>query len=184
MIPGAVTELLERWRAGDDEAEARLFLTVYRHLSRLAKRELKRERHAALDASELVHAAYERLVDADVRFEHRAHFFRLAARTMRRVLVDAARARAREKRGGGLERVTLGAVADPRSVDVPALLDLDRALAELAESQPRAVRAVELRAFAGSTYAEVAEALGVSETTVERDLALARRFLADRRAMD
>jgi RNA polymerase sigma factor (TIGR02999 family) len=154
---------------------------VYDELRRLAARHLGRERTGhTLEPTALVHEAYARLVGGEPRFEDRAHFFAVAARTMRRVLVDHARRRKRAKRGGGRARVTLdeGSISvDPWTQD---LLALDEALEVLGTLDERKARVIELHFFGGLTYAETGAALGVSPATVERDLRLAKAWLQER----
>lgn len=153
---------------------------VYSELRRLAARRLDLERTGhTLQPTELVHEAYVRLVQAELCVNDRAHFFALAARTMRRVLVDHARARKSDKRGGGRAPITLtdGSIAtDPRGID---LLALDEALSRLAELDPRMARVVELHYFGGLTYAETSIAMGISDATVDRQLRLAKAWLAE-----
>lgn len=179
--PGAVTRLLHAWREGDQEARDELIPLVYRELHRVAERQLRREGPGAtLRTTALVHEAYVRLAGADVPWADRGHFFAVAARQMRRVLVDRARARNRSKRGGGLERVTLdpGLLGEPcRMAD---LLALDEALEALASMDPRKARVVELHLFAGLTAEETAEALDISPATVFRELRTARAWLGAR----
>lgn len=152
---------------------------VYDELHRLAARRLNQERTGhTLQPTALVHEAYVRLVEGDVSFKDRAHFFALAARVMRRVLVDHARARKSEKRGGGRANVTLtggSAVVEPETFD---LLALDEALTRLGELDPRMARVIEVHYFGGLTYAETSTALGISEATVDRQLRLAKAWLA------
>lgn len=175
-----MTRLLNaRSAEGGEEVMDRLVPIIYDELKDLAAHRLRSERpDHTLQATALVHEAYARLVDVEIDFESRAHFFALAARTMRRVLVDHARARAREKRGGDAQRVTLG--DDLVAVDTAPgrLLDLDAALDRLADYDPRKARVVELHFFGGLTYAETAAALDISEATVDRDLRMAKAWLA------
>jgi len=127
-----------------------------------------------------VHEAYARLAQGDATFANRAHFFAIAARTMRRILVDHARSKGRDKRGGGAAKVTLteaAAVSDPASFDV---LALDEALDALTDVDRRKAEVVELHFFGGLSYAETSTALGISEATVDRDLRLAKAWLAER----
>lgn len=175
----AVTGLLKRWRSGDERALDELMSLLYDDLRGLARRRLASE-HAGhtLQPTELVHEAFARLAEADVDWQSRAHFLAIAARTMRRVLVDHARQRSREKRGGGVAPITLDEQLLPGRDDAPALLDLDRALRRLASRDERKARVVELHLFGGLTYAETAEALGISEATVDRDLRMAKAWLA------
>lgn len=180
-IESEVTRLLSAWRDSDDEtALDRLVPLVYDELRSLAARRLRDERAGhTLQPTALVHEAYARLVDGDVRFEGRAHFFALAARTMRRVLIDHARARKSGKRGGDRARVTLG--EGSAAVDAPAfdLLALNEALDRLGALDGRKARIVELHFFGGMTYAETSAALGISEATVDRDLRLGKAWLAE-----
>lgn len=181
IIGTEVTRLLEAWRdSGDESALDRLVPLVYDELRALATRRLRNERDGhTLQPTALVHEAYARLVDSQAEFTDRAHFFALAARTMRRVLVDYARGRNADKRGGGRTDVTLTgslAAVEPTTLD---LLALDQALDRLGELDERKARVVELRFFGGLTYAEVSVALGVSEATVDRDLRLAKAWLAE-----
>jgi len=174
-----VTELLRAYRAGNPEALERLVSLVYGELRRQAARYLRRERaDHTLQPTALVNEAYIRLADQrDVEWQNRAHFFAIAAQIMRRILVDHARARGRGKRGSGQTLVLFDdalAVAEARDLDLVALDDALSALAELDERQSRVV---EMRFFAGLEVEEVAEALGVSPTTVKRDWSLARAWL-------
>jgi RNA polymerase sigma factor (TIGR02999 family) len=182
--PSDVTTLLKAWRGGDRTALDRLTPLVYNHLRRLGRQYVRKEQAAArADATSLVHEAYVRLVDArTVDWQDRAHFFAVSATIMRRILVDAARARASAKRGGHLQRVeehtalTLDALpATDRGADICAL---DEALDELAKREPRRAKVIELRYFGGLSVEETAEALGVSPQTVLRDWRLARAWLA------
>ena len=179
MTAPDVTHLLHRWREGDRDALDQLTPLLYDELRRLASGQLSRERpNHTLQATDVVHEAFVRLVDADVPWQDRAHFLAVAAQTMRRLLVDHARARGRRKRGGDLVRVTLqprDAVADPAGDEI---LTLDSALSDLARRDPRAASAVELHHFGGLTYDEAALVLGVSPATVKRDLRVARAWLA------
>jgi RNA polymerase sigma factor (TIGR02999 family) len=184
--PSDVTALLKAWRGGDQTALERLTPLVYNHLRRLGRQHVRKEQAGArADATSLVHEAYVRLVDArTVDWQDRAHFFAVSSTIMRRILVDAARARASAKRGGHLERVeedtlstldALPAAATDHAADICALND---ALDELAKREPRRVKVIELRYFGGLSVAETAEALGVSPQTVLRDWRLARAWLA------
>jgi RNA polymerase sigma factor (TIGR02999 family) len=181
-----VTALLKAWRGGDQMALERLTPLVYDHLRRLGRQYVRKERAGArADATSLVHEAYVRLVDArTVDWQDRAHFFAVSSTIMRRVLVDAARARASAKRGGDLQRVeettafmldSLPATGTDRAADICAL---DDALDALARHEPRRVKVIELRYFGGLSVEETAEALGVSPQTVLRDWKLARAWLA------
>jgi RNA polymerase sigma factor (TIGR02999 family) len=176
----AVTDLLHAWGAGEAGASEKLVPLVYAELRRQARRALRREGEGhTLQATALVHEAWLRLDGQhDARWESRSQFLAVAAQTMRRVLVDHARARQALKRGGGGTHVTLGeanrAATTPDDVDV---LALDEALARLAIMDPRKARLVELRYFAGLSIAETAAALGISLATVGREWAVARMWL-------
>jgi RNA polymerase sigma factor (TIGR02999 family) len=178
---GEVTRLLLAWGDGDDVALERLMPLVYAELHTMASRYL-RDEHAAdtLQTTALIHEAYVRLVGADVAWEGRRHFLTLAARTMRRILVDHARAKGRTKRGGAVMAVTLGDHALEPSMDPLDVLAIDEALEALAALDERKARAVELHYFGGLEYVEVAEVLGVSPVTVHRDLRFARSWIYDR----
>ena len=177
---GEVTQLLRQWSAGDAAALEKLLPLVYDELRRRAGAYLRQERPGhTLQPTALVHEAYLKLVGGgSVDWKDRAHFFGVAARAMRQVLVDHARARQTAKRGEGQVRVELdaaGAVATPaRNLD---LLDLDRALSRLAALDERQSRLVELRLFAGLTIEESAEVLRVSHATVSREWKHAEAWL-------
>jgi len=162
------------------EREQVLMEAVYPELKRMAAGLMRRERPGhTLQPTALVHEAYMALVDrTQVDWQSRAHFFGAAANAMRRILVDHARARGAQKRGGDVERVTFDEGLGHGAARDVALLDLDRALERFATLDPRAARIVELRVFAGLTVPEVAEVLGVSPRTVGNDWAMARMWLA------
>jgi RNA polymerase sigma factor (TIGR02999 family) len=179
-----ITTLLKAWRQGDQGALNRLTPLVYDHLRRLARRYVRRESPGRFDATSLVHEAYVRLVDARVvNWEDRAHFFAVCARIMRRILVDAARARASAKRGGGMQRVDHSSLVDLDKLPVQGtdrtaqICRLDDALMALAQIDPRRAQVIELRFFGGLSVEETAEALDVSPQTVMRDWKLARAWL-------
>jgi RNA polymerase sigma factor (TIGR02999 family) len=174
-----VTRLLRAWGAGDEQARDDLIPLVYAELRRRAAAYLRRERRDhTLQPTALVHEAYVRLVEQHgVSWQGRAHFFGLAARMMRRVLVDHARRRGADRRGGGGVRVTLdGQTPAVEPVDVDLVL-LDQALDELATLDRRQERIVELRYFGGLSENEVAELLSISRATVTRDWQTARFWL-------
>lgn len=173
-----MTGLLASWRLGDSCARDRLVTVVYDELYRLARRTLRGERaDHTLQATALVSEAYLHLVGADVPWEDRAHFYAVAARVMRRILVDYARARGRKKRGGGYARVTLDDAFAAAPERVPDLVALDEALDRLAAHDERKARAIELHYFGGLGYEDVARTLGISSATVHRDLRMARAWL-------
>jgi RNA polymerase sigma factor (TIGR02999 family) len=173
-----VTRILEAARLGDAAAAEEVLPLLYDELRGLARARMGSRLPAhTLQPTALVHEVYLRIMDRDASWESRAHFFGVAAKAMRSVLVDHARARRARKRGGDREREPLHeAVAwfEERSIDLVALSE---ALDRLQEQDPRKRRLVELRFFAGLTTAEAAEMLGVSVATAERDWALARAWL-------
>ena len=179
ITDGQVTQLLVAVKDGDRGAFDRLLPAVYGELRRLARSQLGRERHGhTLLATDLVHEAYMKLVDqSGVEWQGRAHFFAVAARAMRQVLIDYARKRTTEKRGGDLVRTTLGDQAFAAAYSPEQLLALDQALDRLAELDDRLPRVVEMRFFAGLKEQEIAEVLGTSERTIQRDWARARAWL-------
>lgn len=175
-----ITQLLIAWRAGDASAGERLISRLYAELHAIAARHVRDEHAAAtLQPTALVHEAYLRLAGSDVDWESRRHFLATAARTMRHVLVDHARARLRDKRGAGAVNVTLEDVASDEGTDPIDVIALDTALERLAAIDERKARAVELHYFAGLDYDEVARALDVSPATVHRDLRFAKSWLFD-----
>jgi RNA polymerase sigma-70 factor, ECF subfamily len=176
-----VTALIQMWSSGDEDALDRLIPLVYDQLRAVAHGRLRSERTGnTLQTTALVHEAYARLAGAELNLRDRAHFFAVAARTMRRVLVDASRARLAGKRGGGAEVVPLGAAALELAdgSDAENVLELHEALERLEAQDPRKAKVIEAHVFAGMTRDEIAEALGVSTPTVDRDLRMARAWLA------
>jgi RNA polymerase sigma factor (TIGR02999 family) len=169
-------ETLAAWRAGKAEAEAVLNREVYALLKRMAGARLAQGGPATLEATGLVHEAVARLLGGGSDWTSRDHFFALAAMQMRAVLVDGARRRMADKRGGGMACVTLGGAADAAVAD-DGLLELHEALLRLAERDARAARVVELTYFGGMRAHEIAPVLGISDATVERDLAFGRTWL-------
>jgi RNA polymerase sigma factor (TIGR02999 family) len=174
-----IAHLLDRAEEGDETALAALAPLVYDELRRIAHAYLRREREGhTLETTALVHEAYLRLAgQAAPSWKNRTHFRAIAAETMRRILVEYARARKRVKRGGGRQRVTLEdtiGIEQARPLDIEAL---DQALNRLGENDPRLVRIVELRFFGGCTVEETAGALAVSPATVKREWATARAWL-------
>lgn len=179
--------LLERWRDGDTDAFNELAPLVYDELRRLANSAFRRERGGhTLQATALVNEAYLNLVGANVDWQGRAHFYALAARTMRRILINHANAQAAQKRGGDAVRVTL--IEDQVDGDAAGrdVIDLDRGLEALASEDQRKAEMLELHYFAGMSYREAGEVLGISEATAKRDLrfgkAWLRKHMSDARA--
>jgi RNA polymerase sigma-70 factor, ECF subfamily len=177
--PQQVTQLLVAWGGGDQAALDELMPLVYEELRRLARRYMGRERPGhTLQTSALVHEAYVRLVgQKDIHWQNRAHFFGIAARLMREILVDYARRRRYAKRGGDARRVSLDEAMTVSAERAAEVVALDDALKSLAEIDPRQSQIVELRFFGGLSIEETAEVLGVSRGTVMRDWTLAKAWL-------
>ena len=176
--PLQITELLSRWRAGDPSAREALIPVVYNELRHLAKRCLAGQGPQTLQSTALVHEAYLRMVrQSSLRAENRSHFFAIAARLMRGILIDHARARAAVKRGANPLTVTFDdALAVPGKPPVD-LLALDDALTELTAMNPRQSQIVELRFFGGLSIEETAQVLEISPATVKREWTTARLWL-------
>jgi len=173
------TALLLAWNGGDADALDALLPLVYEELRRLAARYVKRERTThTLQATALVNEAYLRLIEVrQVQWQNRAHFFAMAARLMRRILVDAARSRGYQKRGGGAPVVSLDEALLVPSEPGNDLVALDEALTALAAVDARKSQVVEMRFFGGLSIDETAEALQVSRDTVKRDWRMAKLWL-------
>jgi RNA polymerase sigma factor (TIGR02999 family) len=176
---GAITELLRKWTEGDRAAADELMPIVYDELRRTAHAYLHRERRdITLEATALVHEAYLKLIDqTDMSFQTRAQFFGLAAKLMRNILVDRARERGAQKRGGGQYRLSLSQVDRFLGKPDVDMIVLDDALTRLSELNQRQGQIIELRFFGGLTIDETAEVLQVSHATVERELRFARAWL-------
>ncbi len=178
-----VTRLLRDWSAGRKEARDELLGLVYEPLRSIAERHLYKEREGhTLQPTALVHELYIRFVDQrSVDWHDRAHFFAVAAQVMRRILVDHARRRKSEKRGGAMDPLTIGAALDVPAEENFDVVALDVALESLEKVFPQQAKIVELRFYAGLTIDETAEVIGVSAATVSREWTMARAWL--RRAM-
>ena len=173
-----ITELLRRWREGEKEAFDALVPLVQHELKLIARRHLRAERqNHTLQSTALINEAYMRLVKVDLDWQDRAHFFAMAARIMRRILVDYARTKRREKRGGQWTRLSLDQLPEVSAAMPPDVVDLDDALVKLADFDDRKSQVLELTYFGGLTYDETAEALAISPATVHRELRLARAWL-------
>ena len=174
-----VSELLQQWSQGQVEARDRLMEVVYQELRRRAAAYLRRERPGhTLQPTALVHEVYLRLVDQNVAaWQNRAHFYAVASQMMRRILVDAARARKAAKRSGQWGRVTLDEAVAAHGVREVAVIDLHAALTELATFDARKSQIAELRFFGGLTLEETGHVLGLSVATVEREWKVARAWL-------
>jgi RNA polymerase sigma factor (TIGR02999 family) len=177
---GELTNLLVEWGNGSESALERLLPVVYEELRALARSHLRRERRGhTVQTGTLVHQAFIRLIEGKpVRWEGRAHFFGVAARLMRQILVDHARARDAVKRGAGeaAEPIAAALSVAVQAMDV-GVIALDRALTELSALDPQQARVVELRFFGGLTVEETAEVLGISTGTVKREWSMARAWL-------
>lgn len=177
--PHDVTALLMDWRGGDDEAIHRLVPLVHEELRQLARRHMAGERHDhVLQATALVNEVYLRLIDIRrVQWQDRAHFFAMAARLMRRILVDFARATKNQKRGGDFQRVTFDQNLPVAGDSPDDLVAIDDALQALAGQYDRKAKVVELRFFGGLSVEETAAVLKISEETVMRDWKFAKNWL-------
>jgi RNA polymerase sigma factor (TIGR02999 family) len=173
-----VTKLLVQMRNGDEDAVNQLMPLLYGELRALAQRHMSRERSShTLQATAVVNEAYMRLIGADIDFKDRAHFFAVAARTMRRILVDHAKSKRRHKRGSGAAVLSLeeALVVDPSSDG--GISDLDEAMQRLAAFDKRKHDVIELHFFGGLTYDEIAAALSISPATVHREVRMAKAWL-------
>lgn len=179
-----VTELLHKIQSGDSDALGTLIPLVYEELKKLAASHLRREHeHRPMQTTELVHEAYLKLVPmSHPDYENRSHFYGIASRMMRQVLVDLARSRLAQKRGGGVEIVIAGLDAIPGTQVDDRLLALDQAISRLEREHPRKARLIEMRYFGGITAEESATALDVPVHTVRRELRFAEAWL--KREMD
>ena len=180
QVPANFTQLLTDWRSGEPHALDRLTPLVYEELRKLARNYMRAERGShTLQATAVVHEAFLRLVQANVALQDRAHFFALASRLMRHVLVDHAKSRSRAKRNPALRDADGEERADsPQHMQVD-IIALDDALESLVKFEPRLAQVVELHYFGGMTYDEIAAAMGASAATVHRDIRLARAWLLD-----
>jgi RNA polymerase sigma factor (TIGR02999 family) len=174
-----VTELLSQLALGNHSVESRLIPLVYAEMRRIAQRYMRQERkNHTLQATALVHEAYIKLIDQhSVNWENRAQFFGIAANVMRRILVDHARTRDSQKRGGGAGEISLDEALVYSPERSSALLELDAALDRLAAQDPRQAKIIEMRFFTGLSVEEVAEVLGVSPKTIKRDWSMAKAWL-------
>jgi RNA polymerase sigma factor (TIGR02999 family) len=176
-----VTQLLDASREGSREARDRLFTLLYDELRRVAHRQLfGQQPDATLDTTALIHEAFLRMVDQDqVDWADRAHFFAYAARTMRTIIVDYARRRGAQKRGGRLKRISFDDPDLPIDAQAEAIVVVDDALTQLAAINERLCRVVECRFFGGMSIEETAAALSVTDRTVRRDWLKAKAWLYD-----
>ena len=177
--PQEITQLLLAWGDGDKQALEKLMPLVYQELRHLAKNYMRRQRtDHTLEATALVNEAYLRLIDSSqVRWQNRTHFFAISAQLMRRVLVDFARTKQANKRGGDKQKVTFSEELPVSFEKESELIALDDALNELAELNERQSKIVEMRYFGGLNEKEIAEALDISARTVRRDWSFVRAWL-------
>jgi RNA polymerase sigma-70 factor (ECF subfamily) len=178
QAPANFTQLLTEWRSGHPQALERLTPLVYDELRRLARNYMRAERGShTLQATAVVHEAFLRLIQANVALQDRGHFFALASRLMRRVLVDHAKSRSRIKRNSGVRDF----VAEDTGEALPTtdfdVIALDDAIEGLQQMEPRLAQVIELHYFGGLTYDQIAAALSTSPATVHRDIRLARAWL-------
>ncbi|MFK8031279.1 MAG: sigma-70 family RNA polymerase sigma factor [Gammaproteobacteria bacterium] len=173
-----ITQLLVKWQAGDSDALAELTPLVYDKLRLLAQGAMKGNRgNQTLQATAVVHEAYLKLIDASVDWQDQQHFYALAARMMRRILVNHANANLAQKRGGDAVRITLDDGLGARNDDLENVLDLHEGLTELASKDKRTAHVLELHYFAGMTHKEAATVLGVSESTAKREMRFAKAWM-------
>lgn len=173
-----ITELLNRWSTGDDRARDAVAPLIYDELKRIARGVFSRENAAhTLQPTALVNEAYVKLIGVDIEWQDRGHFFALAARMMRRLLVNHANSRAAQRRGGGALRVTLHEAVHGDNDAEEDVLALDEALTQLGEMDERKANVLELHYFGGLTQPEMGEVLDISESTVRREFKLARIWL-------
>ena len=173
-----VTQLLRESRRGDQDATNRLIPVVYDHLHALASRYMRSERpDHTLSATALLNEAYLKLAGTDVEWQDRSHFFVIASRVMRQILVDHAKAHNRQKRGAGGRKVALEEIDLAATPSPAGIVELDEALTRFARQDERKARLMELLYFGGLTYEEAAQALEISEVTVHRDVKIAKAWL-------
>ena len=176
--PFEVTRLLQSVRRGDDGARSELYRIVYDRLVGIADGQLARTNVETLNANDLVHEAYLKLLPAlEIELSDRSHFFGIAANAMRQVLVDYARKKSSAKRGGGQVRVTLNGIPSGAELKPDDIISISDALDDLDQLNPRLRQVVEMRFFAGLEHKEIADALGITTRTVERDWAKAKLLL-------
>jgi RNA polymerase sigma factor (TIGR02999 family) len=179
QVPANFTQLLTEWHSGQPQALDRLTPLVYDELRKLARGHMRAERGShTLQATAVVHEAFMRLVQANVPLQDRAHFFALASRLMRHVLVDHAKSRSRVKRNAPGNDALPSADSQTTRMEVDVIA-LDDALERLVKLEPRLAKVIELRYFGGMTYDEIAAAVSTSTATVHRDMRLARAWLLD-----
>ena len=176
-----ITRLLHDWAEGDQKSLDALTPLVYDQLHRIAARAFRGEYpNHTLQTTALVHEAFAKLINVEIDWQDRSHFFALAARMMRRILVDHANAKAASKRGGEFPKLPLDDVIVVSPEAGEEVLDLHEALNALAEKDPRKAEMLELHYFGGLTYEEMSEVLGLSSSTLDRDIRFAKAWLRSR----
>jgi len=181
----SVTQLLDAWRGGDRSALDRLVPVVYRELQRLAHSAMRGERAGhTLQTTALVHEAFVQLADASVDWQNRAHFFAIAARQMRRILVNHALEKKAEKRGGGAPHASLDDALDVVGAPSAEITDLDDALAQLEKFDERKARILELHYFGGLTFEEMSAVMNLSASTLDSELRFAKAWLRQQLTVD
>jgi RNA polymerase sigma factor (TIGR02999 family) len=175
--PSNVTQLLSDWRAGDEKAINKLMPLVQDNLHQIAANYMRGEQAGhTLQATALVNEAFMRLIDVQLTWQNRAHFIAIAARTMRRILVDHAKAKHRDKRGGDARKITLYETRIGTDTE-PDILELEEVMTRLEQFDARKAQIIELSFYGGLTYEEIAEVLSISEATVDRELRFAKAWL-------
>jgi RNA polymerase sigma-70 factor, ECF subfamily len=172
-----ITRMLRQWQAGDAGARERVVEAVYAQVRAIAGRAARAASGGTLTPTELAHEVLIRLLGAEASWEDRRHFFHVVAQGTRQILIDAARRRLRDKRGGGARQVELSALGDIAVEDDATLLRVNEALEELGRADPRRAQVIELTYFGGFERGEIAQVLGVSVPTIDRDLRFGRAWL-------
>lgn len=176
-----VTEILQNWQNADNQAEKQLSPILYETMRRLSRRYISQEKDGyTLQATDLVHEAYAMLVDSDIDWQNRQHFYAIAARTMRRILVNRAREKNAIKRGQAYQRVTFIESEVSTASDSTDILQLNEVIEQLEQMDERKAEIVQLYYFAGLTYREIALCLDISEATIDRELRFSKAWLASR----
>lgn len=177
-----VTRILQSWKSADhDASQKQLSPIIYETLRRLSRRFIRQEKQGyTLQTTELVHEAYSLLVDTDIDWKNRQHFYAVAAKTMRRLLIDRAREKKALKRGHEMERITFEESSISGHQQGDDILALEESLQQLAQIDERKTNIVELHYYAGLTYPEIALVLNISEATVDRELRFSKAWLASR----
>jgi RNA polymerase sigma factor (TIGR02999 family) len=173
-----ITKMLTDWRAGDSHSLDKLMPMVHDNLRQLANNYMRKERtNHTLQATALVNEAYIKLCGSDISWQNRAHFIAIAAKSMRQILIDHAKTKRRQKRGGDAIQITLYEERIPAGQAEPDILDIEEALLDLAKLDKRKAEIMELNIYGGLSYDEIAEVLAISSATVDRELRFSRAWL-------